>query len=314
MPRFVLKRLLLLVPILFMVSLVVFIILRLGKGDPAMAYLRLSQIPPTDEALATAREILGLNKPMIVQYVTWLGKALHLDFGLSYVTRRPVLNDILYYLPATLSLAGVSLLLTLLVSVPLGVLAALGRDRLIDHVTRALAFCGVSMPNFWLGFLLVYLFAIVLGWLPPMGRGTPAHMILPAITLSLMSLSINIRLIRASMLENLGSRSVLYARARGLSELRIVGFHVLKNSFIPVVTAIGMHVGELLGGAAVVESVFAWPGVGRYAVSAICNRDYPVMQCFILFMVVIFVICNLLVDICYALLDPRIRVQGGAPA
>jgi len=311
MVRFIIQRLLLLIPLLFAVSVVVFLILRLGPNDPAMSYLRLSQIPPTDEALAAARTFLGLNKPLFAQYMDWFAKAVRLDFGLSYVTRRPVLNEILYYLPATLNLAGISLMLTLVLSIPLGMWAALNKDRWPDHLTRGISFFGVSMPNFWLGFMLVTLFSIWLGWLPPMGRGTPAHIVMPAASLSLMSMSINIRLIRASMLENLGSRSVLYARARGLKERTVIGVHVFKNSLIPVVTAIAMHAGELLGGAVVIESIFAWPGVGRFAVSAIYNRDYPVMQCFILFMVVIFVVCNLLVDICYAWLDPRIRIAGG---
>lgn len=310
MLRFIAQRLLLLIPVMFVVSVVVFLILRLGPNDPAMSYLRLSQIPPTDEALATTRELLGLNKPLLNQYLDWVTRAIRLDFGLSYVTRRPVLAEIVYYFPATLKLAGISLLLTLVISIPLGMWAALNKDRWPDHLTRGLAFFGVSMPNFWLGFLLVSIFSIWLGWLPPMGRGGLTHMIMPAFSLALMSTCINIRLIRASMLENLNSRSVLYARARGLRERTVIGVHVFKNSLIPVVTAVGMHVGELLGGAVVVESIFSWPGVGRFAVSAIYNRDYPVMQCFLLFMVTIFVVCNLLVDICYAAIDPRIRLAG----
>ena len=310
MLRFIFRRLLLLVPIMFAVSVVVFCILRLGPNDPAMSYLRLSQIPPTDEALATAKEFLGLNKPLLNQYLDWVSRAIRLDFGLSYVTRRPVLAEILYYFPATLKLAGISLLLTLVISIPLGMWAALNKDRWPDHLTRGLAFFGVSMPNFWLGFLLVTVFSIWLRWLPPMGRGGVSHVVMPSISLALMSTCINIRLIRASMLENLNTRSVLYARARGLRERTVIGVHVLKNSLIPVITAVGMHVGELLGGAVVIESIFSWPGVGRFAVSAIYNRDYPVMQCFLLFMVAIFVFCNLLVDICYAALDPRIRLAG----
>jgi nickel transport system permease protein len=310
MLKFILKRILILLPILFVVSILVFLVLRLGKGDPAMAYLRLSQIPPTDQALAEARETLGLNRPLAVQFMTWLGNAIRLDFGLSYVTHRPVVNDILYYLPATLYLAGAALILTILLSLPLGIVSAIYRERTPDHLTRTMAFVGVSTPGFWLGFLLVYVFSLKLGWLPPMGRGGPSHIILPAMTLALMSMCINIRLIRASMLEQMSARFVLYARVRGVLERWIVGRHVLKNSMIPVVTALGMHIGELLGGAVVVEMIFAWPGVGRYAVSAIYNRDYPVMQCFILVMTVIFVLCNLMVDILYAWLDPRIRLEG----
>jgi nickel transport system permease protein len=301
------RRILVLAPMLLAVSVVVFLLLRWGPGDPALTYLRLSQIPPTPQALADARSTLGLDRPLGVQYLDWLVRAVRLDFGTSYVTRRPVFGDLLYYLPATLELAGVSLLLTIVVSVPLGVLAALRRESLLDNLTRVLAFTGVSMPSFWLGFLLVYAFAVQLHWLPAMGRGGVAHLILPAITLALMSTCINIRLLRASLLEHLHTRSVLYARARGIRERWVIGRHVLQNALIPVVTALGMHIGELLGGAVIVEIIFAWPGVGRYAVSAIYNRDYPVMQCFTLLMTVIFVGCNLAVDILYAWLDPRIR-------
>jgi nickel transport system permease protein len=306
----VLRRLTLLVPLLLLVSLLVFVILRVGAGDPAVTYLRLSRIPPTEAALAEARQMLGLDRPLVVQYGDWLAGALRLDFGTSYVTHRPVLGDLLYYLPATLTLAGASLALTLGISLPLGILAALRRDHWVDHATRLFAFVGVSTPSFWLGFLLVYLFALRLGWLPPMGKGGVSHLILPAVTLALMSTAVNTRLIRASVLEQLHARAVLYARARGVPERWVIGRHVLTNAMIPIVTAVGMHAGELLGGAVVVESIFAWPGVGRYAVSAIFNRDYPVLQCFTLLMAAIFVVCNLLVDVLYACLDPRIRLAS----
>jgi nickel transport system permease protein len=275
-----------------------------------MAYLRLSQIPPTDEALTLAREQLGLNRPIGVQYLDWLGKAIRLDFGISYVTGAPVVERLLYYLPNTLYLGTVSLGITLLLSFPLGIGSVLFKDRWFDHATRALAYTGVSTPSFWLGFLLVFVFSVKLGWLPPLGKGGLAHVIMPAFTLSLMSMSINTRLIRGSMLEQMHTRSVLYARTRGIPEKWVIGRHVLTNAMIPVVTAIGMHIGEMIGGAVVVEIIFAWPGVGRYAVSAIYNRDFPVMQCFILMMTVLFVLCNLAVDILYAWLDPRIRYQG----
>jgi nickel transport system permease protein len=310
MVRFIVKRILVLLPILILVSVVVFLILRMAKGDPAMAYLRMSNIPPTEQALVEARRELGLDKPIPVQYASWLSRAIRLDFGRSYVTGRPVLEEILHYLPATLILAGAGLLFTLLVSIPLGVMAALGKDKWPDHVMRAFSFVGVSIPSFWLGFLLVYAFGVKLGWLPTMGRGGLLHMILPVVTLSFMSIAINVRFLRANLLENIRSRSALYARARGISERRIVWVHVMRNSMIPVVTAIGMHLGEMLGGAVLVENIFSWPGVGRFAVQAVFNRDYPVLQCFILMMTVIFVLCNLCVDILYAIIDPRIRLAG----
>ncbi len=201
-------------------------------------------------------------------------------------------------------------MLTLGISVPLGMWAARHRDGLPDQIVRLVAFLGVSMPNFWLGFLLVLVFSVQLGWLPPMGRGGLSHMIMPAASIALMSLAINARLLRASMLEVAGQRHVTYARLRGLSERRVERAHVLRNALLPIITATGMHVGELIGGTLVIESIFGWPGVGRYAVSAIFNRDYPVIQCFTLLMVGVFVLCNLLADIAYAVADPRIRLSS----
>lgn len=308
MLRFILGRIALLPMMLLGVSAVVFVMLRLGRGDPALDYLRLSQIPPTDAAIAKARLLLGLDRPLIEQYLTWLWNALHLDFGVSYATRRPVLDEFLYYLPATLQLAAVALFLTLAVSLPLGIWAARHPDRLPDQIVRAIAFIGVSMPNFWLGFLLVMVFSVWLGVLPPLGKGGIEHMLMPVLAVSLMSLSINARMLRTSMLEVGGQRHVLYARLRGLSEASVMRRHVLRNALLPIVTATGMHVGELIGGTLVVENIFGWPGLGRYAVSAIYNRDFPVLQCFVLLMTLIFVLCNLLIDILYAWLDPRIRL------
>jgi nickel transport system permease protein len=312
MAGFILRRLLLLLPMLLVASLVIFLLLRLGPSDPAMDYLRLSRVPPTPQALAEAQTMLGLDRPLAAQYFDWLWKAVRLDFGISYVTQRPVLPGLLHFLPATFQLAGVALIVTLGVSVPLGMWAARHPDRLPDHIVRLLAFIGVSMPNFWLGFLLVLLFSVHLGWLPAMGRGGWSHMVMPAIAISLMSLSINARLLRASMLEVAGQRHVTYARLRGLSERTVEHSHVLRNALLPIVTATGMHVGELIGGTLIVESIFGWPGVGRYAISAILNRDYPVIQCFTLLMVTIFVLCNLAVDIAYAWADPRIRLSPEA--
>ncbi|MEP8092370.1 nickel ABC transporter permease subunit NikB [Morganella morganii subsp. morganii] len=310
MMRFIFRRVLLLIPMLLGTSLFIFLILRLGPSDPALDYLRLSKIPPTPQAVESARELLGLDKPIMTQYFHWLSDALHLDFGISYATQKPVLPDLLYFLPATLQLAGLALALTIILSVPMGMLATRYREKWPDQLVRVIAFIGVSMPNFWLGFLLILLFSIHLGWLPPMGKGEAKHLIMPVIAISLMSLAINARLLRASMLEVAGQRHVRYARLRGLSEMTVERSHILRNAWLPVITAIGMHIGELLGGALIIESIFSWPGVGRYAVSAIMNRDYPVIQCFTLLMVVIFVLCNLVVDIIYAIADPRIRLSA----
>lgn len=310
--HYTIRRLLLLIPLLLGMSMVVFCLLHLGQNDPAMSYLRLSQIPPSAEALAEARSTLGLDMPLWSQYFHWLTQAVQGNFGVSYITRRPVLEDILYYMPATLELTGLALVLILGIGVPMGIWAALHRNGWQDHVVRAFAFFGVSMPNFWLGFLLVYLFSVTLGWLPALGRGGLSHAILPAVALALMSTAINTRLVRVSVLEHLGKRFVMYARARGLSEQRILSRHVLKNAALPVITSLGLHVGELLGGAVIIETIFAWPGLGRYAVSAIYNHDFPVVLCFMLLMTVIFVLCNLAVDILSVIIDPRLAKSAGA--
>ncbi|MEX0498921.1 Nickel transport system permease protein nikB [Raoultella terrigena] len=312
MRRYVLRRILLLIPMIFAASVIIFLMLRLGTGDPALDYLRLSNLPPTPEMVASTRAMLGLDQPLVAQYASWLWKALHLDFGLSFATQRPVLDDVMHFLPATLQLAGAALVIILLTSVPLGIWAARHRDRPADFIVRAIAFLGVSMPNFWLAFLLVMLFSVYLQWLPALGYGGWRHLILPAASIALMSLAINARLLRASMLEAAGQRHVTWARLRGLSDRQTERRHILRNASLPVVTAIGMHIAELIGGTMIIENIFAWPGIGRYAVSAIFNRDYPVIQCFTLVMVVVFALCNLTVDLLNAALDPRIRRHEGA--
>lgn len=314
MLRYLLRRLLLLVPMVFAASVIIFAMLRLGTGDPALDYLRLSNLPPTTEMVASTRAMLGLDQPLVIQYGTWLWKAMQLDFGMSYATQRPVLDDVMRFLPATLLLAGAALALILLTSVPLGIWAARHPDRLPDFLVRAIAFLGVSMPNFWLAFLLVMLFSVHLNWLPAMGYGGWEHLILPAVSIAFMSLAINARLLRASMLEVAGQRHVTWARLRGLSDKQTERQHILRNASLPMITAIGMHIGELIGGTMIIENIFAWPGVGRYAVSAIFNRDYPVIQCFTLIMVIVFALCNLTVDVVNAALDPRIRRHEGAHA
>lgn len=309
MVSYIVKRLLSLIPVLVGISLITFLILRLTPGDPAEAYLRLSQIPPTEAAVAAVRTELGLDRPLPVQYGDWLVKALTLDFGRSYATHRPVWDEMMLLVPATAQLAGVSLLITLIISIPMGIFSALYKDGWFDNFCRLLAFTSASTPNFWLGFLLMYFFSLKLDLLPTLGRGSWEHFILPAVTLSFAYIATYIRLLRTSMLENLDQQFVLYARARGLKESWVIGRHVLKNAMLPVVTALGMSIGHLLSGSVIVESVFAWPGIGRFCVSAILNRDYPVVQCFVLMMSFIFVIANLLVDIAYAWLDPRIRLK-----
>lgn len=309
---FALRRLATLPPLLLAVSFGFFAMLRLGRGDPALDYLRLSQIPPTDAAVALARQELGLDRPLLAQFAHWLAGVLRGDLGFSWASGRPVAEEIAHYLPATLQLAGTAMLVTLLAGVPLGIWAALNRDRWPDHLTRAIAFLGVSLPNFWLGFLLVLLFAVTLGWLPAIGRDGPASIILPALATAGMSASVMLRLVRASVLGALGEPHLRFARARGLPARTLLGRHIVLNAMVPPLTAIGLHLGELMGGAMVVETVFGWPGLGRWALLAIANRDYPVLQGFVVVMTTVFMLCNLLVDLAYAWLDPRIRLERAA--
>ncbi len=312
MLHFLARRLAGLLALLLVVSFVFFAMLRLGRGDPALDYLRLAQIPPTDAALAHARAALRLDRPLVEQYLSWLMDALRLDFGRSWFTGRPVAEEIAHYLPATLQLAGAAIGVMILFGVPLGIWAAVRRDRWPDQVTRAVVFLGVSLPNFWLAFLLVLLFAVTLGWLPAIGRDGPASIILPAIATATMSACVMLRLVRASVLSAMGEPHLRFARARGLPRCTILGRHIALNAMVPPMTMLGLHVGELLGGAMVVETVFAWPGIGRWALLAISNRDYPALQGFVLAMTAVFVLCNLVVDLVHAWLDPRVRL--GLPA
>lgn len=305
---FILKRFFLLIPILLVVSFIVFGILRLSPIDPAFAYLTQSQIPPTQEALEATRIELGLNLPFLEQYFIWLKNLFILDFGNSYVTKRPVLKDILYYLPTTLNLAFISMLVVMFFGIILGILGAIKKDSWIDRGLGIFAFFCVSMPSFWFGFLLIYIFTLGFGILSPYEDFSPKSYILPVITLSLMSIAINMRLVRVSYLEHQNQRNILYAYARKLPQ-NVIQKHILKNSLLPIITSFGMHFGEILGGAVVVEILFGLPGFGRYAVSAIYSHDYPVIQAFMLIMVVVFVLLNLIVDILMAYLNPKIRYK-----
>ncbi|KRF67204.1 nickel transporter permease NikB [Bacillus sp. Soil768D1] len=310
MSWFIFKRLTSLIPILLGISLITFILLHLIPGDPAVAYLRASHIPPTDETVAALRVELGLNKPLYVQYFEWLGKVLQLDLGMSYVSNNSVWEEIVVHFFPTVQLAFASLIFIVVISLPLGMISAIYKGKFVDQFSRILAFVSVSMPTFWLGFLLIYFLSVKLDLFPVLGRGTLAHLVLPSLTLAFAYIGTYMRLLRASMLGNLNEPFVVYARARGLRQRLIVIRHVLKKSLLPVITGLGMSFGNMLSGAVIVETIFAWPGMGQLFVTSILNQDYPMIQGCVLFMGVIFVVCNLLVDLTYSFLDPRIRWEG----
>ncbi|TLD79773.1 ABC transporter permease subunit [Helicobacter sp. MIT 05-5293] len=309
MLRYIVLRIFYIIPIVLVASFAIFMLLRLNNTDPVASYLIHSNLPATPEMIESLRADFGLDKPLGEQYVLWLKKAVVLDFGTSYISGREVGADFLHYLPSTLLLVFSAFGLILIVSIPLGILSARYKDKLPDVIIRFFCFIGVSVPNFWLAFLLIIVFCVMLGWLPAFGLDNPQSLILPCVSIALMSLCINTRLIRANMLEVKKERHILYARLRGLGESKITLKHIFYNASLPIVTAFGMHIGELIGGALVIENIFAIPGIGLYSLQGIINHDYPIIQCFVVVMCLIFALCNLGVDILYAALDPRIRKE-----
>ncbi|MGJ3252948.1 MAG: ABC transporter permease [Elainellaceae cyanobacterium] len=336
MGRYIFKRLLNLIPVLLGITLLVFLFLHLIPGDPAVVLLGDRATPQQVEAL---RERLGLNEPLPIQYVKFLGDLLRLDLGESIFTGFPIIEEIKIRWPATFELSVSAMLIALIVGIPSGVIAAVRKNSVIDNITMSGSLLGVSMPVYWLGLLLIYLFAVNLRWLPPSGRiGTDlafgfepitgfyvldsilqgrfgvlqdvlAHLVLPALTLSTIPLAIIARITRSAMLEVLSQDYIRTARAKGVLERWVIFKHALKNAMLPVVTVVGLEFGTLLGGAILTETIFSWPGIGKWIYDGILARDYPVVQGGVIFVATAFVLINLLVDVSYAFLDPRIQYK-----
>ena len=308
MRDYILKRLATVIPILIGISFLSFALISLSPSNPAEVALRVNEIVPTEEAVRAMEEQLGTNKPYIERYVTWLTDSLQGDFGNSYVNNKPVATLIGQAIPNTIKLAFVALLITIVFSVLVGILCAVYEGSFGDKLARALVFVGTAMPSFWVGLLLIWIFSVKLNLFPTSGMERPSSIVLPAITLALSYTSTYVRLIRNNMVQNKHENYVYYARIRGLKETTIIK-HIFKNSLQSSLTALGMSIPKLIAGTVVVENIFAWPGVGRVCVDAIFNRDFPVIQAYILLMAVLFVICNLLVDILSVAIDPRIRKE-----
>lgn len=281
--------------------------MKLAPGDPVRTILQPDEFMVTAADEAELRKELGLDQPLPVQYGRWLLKVVQLDFGISHLTGKPVTELIVSRLPVTLQLAGGALVLMLLMTFPLGMLAARYVGRWPDHISRILAFVGASIPSFWLGLMLIYGFAYKLKWLPSMGVGSLENMILPCFTLGFAFAAMYARILRAGLLESMSQDYIAAARARGLSERQILVRHASRSALLPVVTLFGLNVGTMLGGAVVIEVMFSWPGLGSMVMGAIRGRDYPVIQGFVLFTGTLVVLINLAVDISYRYLDPRIR-------
>ena len=336
MGRYILRRLLNLIPVLLGITFLVFAFLHLIPGDPAVVLLGDRAAPDQVEAL---RERMGLNEPLPLQYLSFLWNLIRFDFGKSIITGFPIIEELKIRWPATFELSVAAMLIALTLGIPAGVIAAVRKNSVLDNLTMSGSLIGVSMPVYWLGLLLIYLFAVNLQWLPPSGRisiqvglsfqpitgfylldtliqgditafrDTIAHLILPALTLSTIPLAILARITRSAMLEVLSQDYIRTARAKGVLEPWVIFKHALKNAMLPVVTIVGLEFGTLLGGAILTETIFAWPGIGEWIYGGILNRDYPVVQGGVIFVAITFVLINLLVDISYALLDPRIQYK-----
>lgn len=308
MRDYILKRLATVIPILIGISFLSFALISLSPSNPAEVALRVNEIVPTEEAVRAMEEQLGTNKPYIERYVTWLTDSLQGDFGNSYVNNKPVATLIGQAIPNTIKLALLALLITIVFSVLVGILCAVYEGSFGDKLARALVFVGTAMTSFWVGLLLIWIFSVKLNLFPTSGMERPSSIVLPAITLALSYISTYVRLIRNNMVQNKHENYVYYARIRGLKETTIIK-HIFKNSLQSSLIALGMSIPKLIAGTVIVENIFAWPGVGRVCVDAIFNRDFPVIQAYILLMAVLFVICNLLVDIFSVAIDPRMRKE-----
>lgn len=305
MLTFIVRRLLQAVVVLWAAASLAFVLTFLS-GDPATLMIGDHW---TAEQISSFRAYMGFDRPFYIQYLEFMGRLLKGDFGMSVRQQTPVIELILERFPNTVELALAAMLVVIVVAVPIGIISATKRNSLLDNVVMGGALLAQSMPTFWIGIMLILVFGVYLRWLPISGRQNLSSLILPVITLSAFAVARNARIARASMLETLSQDYIRTARSKGLSEKLIVTRHALKNALIPVVTVLGLEIGALLGGALVTETVFAWPGVGRLTIEAIYARDYPLVQGVITFLVLIFVIVNLIVDISYAFLDPRIRLQ-----
>jgi len=313
MTRYIARRLLLTIPVLFLVSLIVFALINLIPGDPALLFVGGEA---GKEAVEALRKQMGLDRPMAVRYLFWLGRVVRGDLGKSVRDGRPVLDVLLLKLPVTVELAVVALTVAWTIAIPAGVLAAWKRQTAVDYTATTVALAGISIPNFWLGIMLIYLFAVNLRWLPPSGYIEPwidparnlKLMIMPATVLGTALAALVMRLLRSSMLEVLGTEFIRTAQAKGLSDRIVIVKHALKNAMIPVATVMGLQLGGLLGGAVITETIFAVPGVGRLAIESILTRDYPMVQGVVLFSATAIVFVNFTVDVLYSALDPRIRL------
>lgn len=307
MRRSIIRRVLQFIPVLLGITLLAFLLIYLSPSDPVSVRMSAGGISVSPEIMEFMRRSMGLDRPLLIQYGDWLWNILHGNMGKSYITDADVLDQILKALPYTLKMAGASLLLTLCISIPVGILTAAMQNSKFDYVVRVMAFVGNALPNFIIALCLMFIFSYRLGWIPVLATTKPIGLILPALTLALVMSSRYIRQIRAAMLDELSKGYVVGLRSRGLSETTILYKNVLKNIMVTVITLTGISLGSLLGGTVIVETVFTWPGLGSLIMEGISQRDYPVVQAVIVWMASAFMVVNLLTDISYTVFNPKIK-------
>lgn len=307
MRRSIVRRVLQFIPVLLGITFLAFLLIYLSPSDPVSVRMSAGGISVSPEIMESMRRSMGLDRPLLVQYGDWLWNILHGNMGKSYITDADALDQILKALPYTLKMAGASLLLTLCISIPVGILTAAMQNSKFDYVVRVMAFVGNALPNFIIALCLMFIFSYRLGWIPVLATTKPIGLILPALTLALVMSSRYIRQIRAAMLDELGKGYVVGLRSRGLSETTILYKNVLKNIMVTVITLTGISLGSLLGGTVIVETVFTWPGLGSLIMEGISQRDYPVVQAVIVWMASAFMVVNLLTDISYTVFNPKIK-------
>lgn len=307
MRRSIIRRVLQFIPVLLGITFLAFLLIYLSPSDPVSVRMSAGGISVSSEIMESMRRSMGLDRPLLIQYGDWLWNILHGNMGKSYITDADVLDQILKALPYTLKMAGASLLLTLCISIPVGILTAAMQNSKFDYVVRVMAFVGNALPNFIIALCLMFIFSYRLGWIPVLATTKPIGLILPALTLALVMSSRYIRQIRAAMLDELSKGYVVGLRSRGLSETTILYKNVLKNIMVTVITLTGISLGSLLGGTVIVETVFTWPGLGSLIMEGISQRDYPVVQAVIVWMASAFMVVNLLTDISYTVFNPKIK-------
>lgn len=304
MLKYIIKKLLMMIPVLLGLTVIVFLILHLSPGDPVHLIVGPNATP---EVYENVRRSMGLDKPLITQYLSFLSNIIRGDLGKSILQQRPVLDIIMERFPITIGLGIRALLLSFVIAVPMGIIAAVNRNKAADYTAMSFALVGISMPTFWLGLLLLYFFAYRLGLFPISGYGSWKHLVLPVITMGLTDAAVIARMVRSSMLEVISQDYIRTARAKGLKEKIVINKHALKNALIPVITLLGMRMGWIIGGSVTMEIIFSIPGLGRVMVDAIFSRDYPVVQGSILILTASVMISNIIADILYAIVDPRIK-------